>query len=266
MRKVGKIIMVASLKGGVGKTTVSASLSYCLAKLGYKTVAVDMDFGVRSLDIALGHENSASPSCFDVMTGKASLGLAVDSDERNGNLFFISAPMNVDITYDADVTPKLFEKFLADLKREYDFVVLDMAAGTGKLLDMARESGMIDHVFIVSTQNAASVRAAEKLGSTFASQEDEEVRLIINSFAPDRVGKDDYVSIMDVIDHSSVTLIGVIPFDKRVERLVSSGKTASEDKRSKAGVAVMNVARRVTGEAVHLLEGIIPKNKRLKYY
>ena len=258
--------MIASLKGGVGKTTVSAALSYCLAKLGNKIVAVDMDFGVRSLDIALGHENSASPSCFDVMTGKATLGIAVDSDERDENLFFISAPMNVDITYDTEVTPKLFEKFISDLKREYDYVILDMAAGTGKLLDLARDSSLVDEAIIVSTQNAASVRAAEKLGATFSEKGVEKTRLVINSFDFERAGKNDFVSIMDVIDHSSVTLIGVVPFDKRVERLLSSGKTVSEDKRSKAGIAVKNIARRISGEAVALLDNIVPKHKRMKLY
>jgi septum site-determining protein MinD len=200
------------------------------------------------------------------MTGKASVGLAIDSDERCENLFFISAPMNVDITYDTEVTPKLFEKFISDLKKEFDYVVLDMAAGTGKLLDMARESALVDDVFVVSTQNAASIRAAEKLGTTFSDAEVKKTRLIINSFDPERVGKGDYVSIMDVIDHSSITLMGVVPYDKRVERLLSSGKTVSEDKKSKAGIAIMNIAKRTTGEGVALLEGIIPKNKRLKYY
>ncbi len=258
--------MIASLKGGVGKTTLAASLSYCLSKMGRKTVAVDMDFGVRSLDIALGHENSTSPSCFDVITGKASLGLALDPDGRNDNLYFISAPMNVDITYDTEVTARLFEKFLTDLKREFDYVILDMAAGTGKLLDLASESGAVDEAFIVSTQNAASVRAAEKLGSTLASKSVREIRLIINSFDPERAGKDDYVSIMDVIEHSSVTLMGVVVYDKRVERLLSAGKTVSEDKRSTAGIAVNNIAKRICGESVILLDKIIPKNKRSKYY
>ena len=263
---MGKVIMVASLKGGVGKTTVSAALSYALAKLGYKTVAVDMDFGVRSLDIALGHENSTSPSCYDVMTGKASLGIALDPDTRSDNLYFISAPMNVDLTYDTELTASVFNRFLFDLKREFDFVILDMAAGTGKLLDLARDSGGVNEAYIVSTQNAASIRAAEKLGSTFSEKGIEKVRLIINSFDPERVGKDDYISIMDIIDHSSVTLMGVVPFDKRVERLVSSGKTVTEDKRSMAGIAVNNIARRISGEEVILLDKIISKRKRLKYY
>ena len=115
---MGKLIMIASLKGGVGKTTVSAALAYALAKLGHKTLAVDMDFGVRSLDIALGHENSASPSCWDVMTGKASLGIAVEEDERDGNLFFLSAPMNVDFTYDTELTDRMLYAFLKNVKRE----------------------------------------------------------------------------------------------------------------------------------------------------
>ena len=263
---MGKAIMIASLKGGVGKTTLSAGLSYALSDLGYKTVAVDMDFGVRSLDIALGHENSTAPSCYDVLTGKASIGLALDPDDRNDRLFFISAPMNVDITYDTEITSRLIERFLSDLKREFDYVILDMAAGTGKLLDLARDSGMIDEAYVVSTQNSASIRAAEKLGSTFSSAGIRKTRLIINSFLPERVGKEDYVSIMDVIDHSSVTLMGVVPYDNMVERLISKGKTVPEDKRSLAGIAVRNIARRISGETVILLDGIISKRKRLKYY
>ncbi|MBE6701352.1 MAG: hypothetical protein E7582_05635 [Ruminococcaceae bacterium] len=263
---MGKIIMVASLKGGVGKTTVTAGLSHALAKMGHKTLAVDMDFGVRSLDIALGHENSTCPGCWDVMTGKASLGVAADGDERSENLFFMSAPMNVDCTYDESLTDKMFRNFLKSIKREYDYVLLDMAAGTGRLLDMASDSGELDTILVVCTQNAASVRAAEKLGSSLFKKGDEKIRLIINSFDPDRAGKEDSIGVVDIIDHSSVTLLGVIPYDKRVEKLISSGKTVIEDKRSKAGKAVLNLAKRICGIEVPLFEGTLPRRKRLKFY
>lgn len=266
VRSMGKIIMVASLKGGVGKTTVSAALSHALAKMGQKTLAVDMDFGVRSLDIALGHENSASPSCWDVMTGRASLGVAVESDSREENLFFISAPMNVDCTYDTTLTDRMFTSFLKNVKREYDFVLLDMAAGTGRLLDMASNSGEVDEVLIVCTQNAASVRAAEKLGADLYKTGEEKIRLVINSFVPDRAGKNDFVGVMDITEHSSVTLIGVVPFDKRVEALISSGKTVIEDKRSLAGKALKNIARRLTGESVALFDGAVPRRHRFRLY
>lgn len=263
---MGKIIMIASLKGGVGKTTVSAALAHALARLGHRTVAIDMDFGVRSLDIALGHENSAAPSCWDVMTGKASLGLAVEEDERDKNLFFISAPMNVDCTYDTTLTDKMFTTFLKNVKKEYDYVLLDMAAGTGRLLDMASDSGEVDEVLVVCTQNAASVRAAEKLGSTLYKTGEEKIRLVINSFVPDRAGKRDFIGVMDIIQHSSVTLLGVVPFDSRVESLISSGKTVIEDRRSTAGAALNNVARRLTGESVVLFEGAIPRRHRFRLY
>ena len=263
---MGKIIMVASLKGGVGKTTLSAGLSLALARLGQRTLAIDMDFGVRSLDIALGHENSASPSCWDVMTGRSSLGVAVEEDPRSKNLFFLSAPMNVDCVYENDLTEKMLASFLRSVKREYDWVILDMAAGTGRLLDMAAQSGEVDRVLIVCTQNAASVRAAEKLGSTLYVDGDEEIRLIINCFEPERVGGKDNVSVTDIIGSSSVTLMGVIPFDKRVEPLISSGKTVVEDKKSKAGIAVNNIARRLTGESVALFEGTVPRRHRFRLY
>ena len=161
---MGKIIMIASLKGGVGKTTVCAALAHALATLGQKTLAVDMDFGVRSLDIALGHENSASPGCWDVMTGRASMGVAAEEDERSKNLFFLSAPMNVDSVDDSILTDRMLASFLKNAAHDYDYVLLDMAAGPGKLLDMVSDSGLVDTVLVICTQNAASVRAAEKLG------------------------------------------------------------------------------------------------------
>ncbi len=263
---MGKLIMIASLKGGVGKTTVCAALAHALAKKGNRTLAVDMDFGVRSLDIALGHENSASAGCWEVMTGKASLGVAVEEDERDPNLFFLSAPMNVDCTYDTTLTDKLMLSFLRSVKKEYDYVLLDMAAGTGKLLDLASNSGEVDQVLIVCTQNAASVRAAEKLGSDLYKTGDESIRLVINSFVADRAGREDFIGVMEIIEHSSVTLMGVVPFDKRVEGLISSGKTVIEDKRCLAGRAVDNIARRLTGESVALFDGAIPRRHRFKLY
>lgn len=263
---MGKIIMIASLKGGVGKTTVSAALSHALAKLGKKTLAIDMDFGVRSLDIALGHENSASPSCWDVMTGRASLGVAVEEDDRSENLFFLSAPMNIDCTYDTTLTDRMLSSFLKTVKKEYDYVILDMAAGTGRLLDMVSDSSEADTVLIVCTQNAASVRAAEKLGSTLYKTGEESIRLVINSFVADKAGREDFTGVMEIIEHSSVTLMGVVPYDRRVEGLISTGKTVIQDKKCLAGTAVNNIARRLTGESVTLFEGAIPKRQRFKLY
>jgi len=263
---MGKIIMIASLKGGVGKTTVCAALAHALATLGNKTLAVDMDFGVRSLDIALGHENFTSPGCWDVMTGRASLGVAAEEDERSDNLFFLSAPMNVDSIDDSVLTDKMLVTFLKNAAREYDYVLLDMAAGTGKLLDMVSDSGLVDTVLVVCTQNAASVRAAEKLGASLYKTGDEKVRLIINSFVCDGAGKKDFVGVMNIIEHSSVTLMGVVPWDRRVEGLISSGKTVIEDKKCSAGRALHNIARRLTGESVALLDGAVPNRYRIKLY
>ena len=259
--------MIASLKGGVGKTTVTAALAHALSSLGHRTLAVDMDFGVRSLDIALGWQNSASPSCWDVMMGKASLGIATDTDdEKNENLFFLSAPMNVDCTYDTDFTDKMFLNFLRSAKREFDYVLLDMAAGPGRLLDMASASGEVDETLIVCTQNTASVRAAEKLGSALYRGEGEEISLVINSFEFKRAKSESEVGVMSISELSSLTLKGVIPFDKRVERNLSNGRPLTSDRRSKAGRALMNIAKRLIGAETPLFEGVYPKTRRMKLY
>lgn len=258
---MGKIITVTSLKGGVGKTTVSAALAHALAKSEKKTLAVDMNVGVKGLDIALGHENSALPDFIDVINGNASLEESVEADSRSDKLFFLTAPLN------AETGAEVFDKvadFLRKVKQEYDYVILDTATGSGELLTAVCDSGETDTFLIVCTQNAASVRAAEKLGSDLYKTGNEDIKLIIDLFNCE--GNSKLMGITEIVGLASITLIGVIPFDGQTEELVSSGKTVLEGEKCLAGKAVENVAKRIAGENVPLLDGIVPKWRKAKLY
>ena len=122
---MGKIIIVASLKGGVGKTTLTAALSARLADMGKRVLAVDMDFGIRSLDIALGFENSAGPDCYDVIMGRSSLAVACESRDNRPTLHFLAAPMRENPHSDEFSLPqKRLNSFLNEAKSQFDFVLL----------------------------------------------------------------------------------------------------------------------------------------------
>lgn len=264
---MGKIIIVASLKGGVGKTTLSAALSASLSDLGKKVLAVDMDFGIRSLDIALGHENSTAPDCYDVINGKASLAVAAENNPRHKNLYFLSAPMREDPNSDSfSLPPKRFEAFLKDARREYDFTILDMSAGTGRLLAETLRSGLVSTALVVCTHNAASIRAVEKLASSIYEEGVEDVKLVINSFLVWRAENGDEAGVVDIINRSSTPLIGVMPFEEQVEEMLSHGIPVSDEKRSLVGRAAKNIAKRLLGEAVPLFENVFPKKSRMKLY
>ncbi len=264
---MGKVIMIASLKGGVGKTTLTAALASKLSDLGCKVLAVDMDFGIRSLDIALGHENSTSPNCYDVIMGKASLPVACETNEKHKNLSFLSAPMREDPqSEDFDLPQKRMDAFLKEAKSTFDFVFLDMSAGSGTLLTKVIRSGLVTTVLAVCTHNSASIRATEKLASTLYEAGIRDIRLVINSFLVWRAEKDSDSGVVDIIDKSSIPLAGVIPFEEQVEELLSHGIPVTDDSRSLAGAAAENIAKRLMGENVPLFDKVFPKKSRLKLY
>ncbi len=264
---MGKLIMVASLKGGVGKTTLTASLASKLSDAGYKTLAVDMDFGIRSLDIALGHENTAGPDCYDVITGKVSLPVASVQTPAHPNLFFLSAPMRVDPQSEGFYLPQnLMDAFLKEAKRTFDFVFLDMSAGSGTLLTKVLRSGLVTTALAVCTHNTASIRATEKLASSLFDAGIEDIRLVINSFLTFRAKQEEGEGVVDIINRSSVSLLGVIPFDAGVEELVSHGTPLTSAKNCLAGQACSNIAKRLLGENVPLFKDVLPKKSRLKLY
>jgi septum site-determining protein MinD len=226
-----------------------------------------MDFGIRSLDIALGLEDSVSPNCYDVMMGKASLPVAAESVVSHPRLSFLSAPMCEDPqSEDFELPQKRVDAFLKEARRSFDYVFLDMSAGSGTLLTRVLKSGLVTTALVVCTHNEASIRSCEKLASTIYESGIEDIRLVINSFLVWRAEKDRDSGVVDIIARSSVPLAGVIPFEERVEGLVSHGTPVSDDKRSLAGCACGNIARRLLGQSVPLFEGIFPKKNRLKLY
>ena len=264
---MGKLLITASLKGGVGKTTVCAALSSKISDLGYKTLAVDMDFGIRSLDIALGHESVAAPDCYDVIMGRASLPVACEKNEKHPNLYFLSAPMGENPESDSfEISQSRLDAFLREARREFDYVFLDMSAGGGRLLDMTVKSGLVTTALVICTHNAASIRATEKLASELWANGVEDIRLIINSFLVWRAEKEEGAGVVDIINRSSIPLAGVLPFEEQVEAMLSHGIPVTDDKKSLAGRACANVVRRLLGEEVPLFEGVFPKKSRLALY
>lgn len=260
---MSKINVVLSLKGGVGKTTLCAALAYNSACMGKRTLAVDMDFGVRSLDLAMGHQDCLSANVYDVIMKNSTLEDAVVKDGRSENLFFLSAPSAFD---GDDLDEELFLAFLENAKRCFDEVYLDMAAGKSRALEICAVSQSIDCALVISSHNDSSIRAAEKLGMFLADNNIENINLIINSFNCKQTSKKTAPGIVEIIERSAVKLIGVVPFDEGVEEQLRRGEMISCNKKSPAGRATLNISRRLVGASVPLLEGVVQKKSRFKLY
>lgn len=257
--------MITSCKGGVGKTTVSSLIAASLAARGKKVIAVDMDFGVRSLDIALGFENSVCADAYQLISGECTLDDAYTSDPSVPDLFFIPAPTGLDNERLHDITPEAMDGFIATLKEKFDYVLLDMSAGFGRLFELVASSPKTDKVCVVCSHSPSSVRAAEKTAFELYKLGKSEPRLIINMFNIPFVKKGFYPGILDIIERSSVKLLGVVPEDKIIDSIQQKGGLINCRGLTSDGItAASNIASRLEGDNVSLMKSIMRASKREK--
>jgi septum site-determining protein MinD len=253
---VAEVITITSGKGGVGKSTTTANIASALAKLGNKVVAVDFDIGLRNLDMILGLENRIVYDVVDVMEGKCNLAQAIIKDKRTGNLHFLPASQTKDKTV---LDKEKVEKLIEDLKKEFDYVLIDSPAGI--------ESGfehsiyLADRALIVTTPEISSVRDADRVigiidAKSKKAQEGEEVQkhIIINRLKPELVEKGEMLSVEDVLHILALPLIGVVPDDEDIVKSTNLGEPIALKEDSLVGEAFRRIARRLLGEDVEFLD------------
>ena len=130
---MAQVLAVISGKGGTGKTSLCAGVASCLAMEGQRVLCVDLDVGLRNLDIALGMSDMAVLPFTSVMRGEYSL-QQVSQHPTIENLALLTAP----VTEDAEtVDTETFGKLLAEARGSYDWILLDAPAGVGSLFRMA---------------------------------------------------------------------------------------------------------------------------------
>ncbi|MBR7165192.1 MAG: AAA family ATPase [Clostridia bacterium] len=258
---MGQIIVVTSLKGGVGKTVFSASLAYAMARLGKRVLAVDMDLGTGGLDIALGREDSVLPTFLDLLNDPASRedAFVLGSD----GIYFLSAPVFFNETALENVEQSAFDDLIAYVKDRFDAVIFDMPAGGGAAFRFLEDCPMVDQTLLVTTSAPTAIRAAERCAMRLKCPE--KAKLLLNCFHVSRPG-DNPFRVVEVIMRTSVPILGVVPFDEGAERSLAKGVPLAANKKSLVGNAAANVALRLMGETVPLFSGVMPKRKRIRFY
>ncbi len=240
--------MVTSCKGGVGKSTVSANLGIRLALDGWRTLVVDCDFGVRSLDLIMGLEDEVIFDITDIILRDIPPERALIRDGRSENLFFCSAPYS----YNNELEPESFRDALKNIgeKMELDYIIIDTPGDTGSPFRLAAAAA--DTALVVSTYQPASIRAAERTGILLSEAGVESRFLIINCFGPDGIEFGVQPGLLEVIDKTAIRLIGIIPYEAALAEKQAKGEDVFTLPRSNAAVAFSNIAKRLTGRNIPL--------------
>lgn len=244
----GRVIVVTSGKGGVGKTTTTANIGTGLALAGKKVCLVDADIGLRNLDVVMGLENRIVYDLVEVVEGTCKLRNALIKDKRNENLYLLPAAQ----TREKDaVTPEQMKELSAQLAEEFDFVLLDSPAGIEHGFRNAIAGA--DEALIVTTPEVSAVRDADRIIGMLEAHEIYGPKLIINRIRPDMVKRGDMMDIEDVIEILAIELLGVVPDDQAIIVATNRGEPVVLDGKSRSSTAYSNIVRRIMGEQVPIM-------------
>ena len=248
---MAKIIVVTSGKGGVGKTTTSASFATGLALRGHKTAVIDFDVGLRNLDLIMGCERRVVYDLINVVREEAHLHQALIKDKRYEHLCILAASQ----TRDKDaLTQEGVERVLKELAQQFDYIVCDSPAGIEKGAHLAMY--FADIAIVVTNPEVSSVRDSDRMLGLVASKsrraelnlEPVQQHLLLTRYNPERVQKGEMLSVEDVQDILAVELLGVIPESPAVLKASNSGVPVILDIESQAGLAYEDAVARLLGE------------------
>lgn len=238
----GKIIVITSGKGGVGKTTATASIGAALALEGKQVAVVDMDIGLRNLDVVMGLENRIVFNVVDAVKGKCKIKQAAIKDRRIENLYLIPASQsdNKDV-----LNPDAMVRFCKELRKEFDFVLLDCPAGIERGFE--NSVAPADEAVVICTPEISSVRDADRvIGLLYARSITP--KLIVNRIVPEMVERGDMLSHEDVVEVLSIELLGLVEMDTQVVISTNTGIPLVLQKDSNAGQAFRRIAMRLNGQ------------------
>ncbi|MGQ9735581.1 MAG: septum site-determining protein MinD [Thermaceae bacterium] len=244
-----RAIVVTSGKGGVGKTTATANLGVALAKLGERVAVVDVDVGLRNLDVVMGLEGRVVFDLIDVLEGRAKVRQALIRDKRVEGLYLLPASQTKD---KEALDPEKFKDVVHLLLTEegFDRVLIDSPAGIEKGFRTA--AAPAEGALVVVNPEVASVRDADRVTGLLEAQGIRENLLLINRLRPRMVSRGDMLSVEDVVEILGLRPIGIVPEDENVLISTNQGEPLVLKGTSPAALAFMDTARRIRDEEVPL--------------
>ena len=259
---MSKVIVVTSGKGGVGKTTSTASLGAALAQMGKNVVVIDFDVGLRNLDLVMGAERRVVFDLINVTQGDAKLNQALIRDKRCDTLSLLPASQ----TRDKDaLTQEGVARVIAECRERFDWVICDSPAGIEKGAQLAMYEA--DAAVVVSNPEVSSVRDSDRIIGLLDSRtkraengERMEKHLLLSRYDATRAARGEMLRVEDVLEILSIPLLGIIPESEEVLRASNLGSPVTlASPQSAPARAYAEAARRLAGETI---EVTVPTDKK----
>ncbi|WP_297404931.1 septum site-determining protein MinD [uncultured Cetobacterium sp.] len=246
---MGRVIVITSGKGGVGKTTSSANLGAALAMQNQRTLLIDTDIGLRNLDVVMGLENRIVYDLVDVIEGNCKPKQAIIKDKRNDNLHLLPAAQSRDKNA---VSPEQMKALIATLKEEFDYILVDCPAGIEQGFKNAIAAA--EEAYVVTTPEISAVRDADRIIGLLEANEIRTPKLIVNRLKMNMVKDGNMLSVEDVTDILGIQPIGIVPDDENIVISTNKGEPLVYKGESLAAKAYQNIANRTLGREVPFLD------------
>jgi septum site-determining protein MinD len=252
---MSKVLVVTSGKGGVGKTTSSASLGAALAKSGQNVVIIDFDVGLRNLDLVMGAERRVVFDLVNVVQGDAKLAQALIRDKRIETLSMLPASQ----TRDKDaLTEEGVERIISELREKFDWIICDSPAGIEKGAMMAMR--FADVAVVVTNPEVSSVRDSDRIIGMLDSKTRHaengaklEKHLLLTRFDAARAARGEMLKVEDVLDILAIPLLGIVPESAEVLTASNMGCPVTlNSPESTPARAYVEAARRLLGEKLEV--------------
>ena len=244
---MGQTIAVVSGKGGTGKTSFVANVGMALAQLGYSTLCLDCDFGLRNLDLTLSMTDRAMMDFTDVLLGFCSLSEAIVAHPTQKNLYLLTAPTRLTLP---SLYPNAMVELFQQISEQYDYCLVDAPAGLGEGFRLAVNG--VDRAVVVTNTDAVSLRDAQRTVMELSHLPRGRVHLVVNRCRK-KLMRSLRQTLDDTIDSAGLPLLGVIPEDDTVMLYAGRGIPLLMSDNRYAAQAYRNIAKRITGRRTPLL-------------
>lgn len=242
---MGECIVITSGKGGVGKSVAVTNIGAGLAQAGRRVVLVDMDLGLRNLDLLLGLENQIVYDLADIVDGHCRVQQALVQDKRHTGLYLLPAAQTRD---KSAVSPQQMRELCRILAGEFDYVLLDCPPGIGQGFRSAIAGAA--SAIVVTTAEITAIRDADRVIGLLETAGIGEVKVLINRIRPDMIKRGEMIQVREVAESLAVDVMGIVPEDEAVIAAASRGEVVVTGAASPAALAFGNIVRRILGETI----------------